>query len=57
MKLNVRLVKSSLAGALGSILFGFDTTSMADTTHALTVIFWLGSAQHGIPQAAEMETQ
>ena len=36
MKLNFYLVKSSLVGALGGLLFGFDTAVIAGTTRALT---------------------
>jgi MFS transporter, SP family, arabinose:H+ symporter len=48
MKLNFYLVKSSLVGALGGLLFGFDTAVIAGTTHALTITFGLSSAQLGI---------
>jgi SP family arabinose:H+ symporter-like MFS transporter len=35
-KLNFYLVRSSLAAALGGLLFGFDTAVIAGTTRALT---------------------
>jgi len=37
MKLNFHLIKGSLVGALGGLLFGFDTAVIAGTTHGLTV--------------------
>jgi MFS family permease len=48
MKFNLYLVKSSLVGALGGLLFGFDTAVIAGTTHALTINFNLTSAQLGL---------
>ena len=47
MKLNFYLVKSSLVGALGGLLFGFDTAVIAGTTRALTSTFGLTSPQLG----------
>ena len=41
MKLNFHLVKGSLVGALGGLLFGFDTAVIAGTTHGLTLAFHL----------------
>src|ERR1700738_2383730 len=36
MKLNPSLLKATAVGALGGLLFGFDTAVIAGTTHALT---------------------
>jgi len=35
MKLNSYLLKASIVGALGGLLFGFDTAVIAGTTHSL----------------------
>ena len=47
MTLNSTMVKSSLVGALGGLLFGFDTAVIAGTTQAISRLyqltsFWLG---------------
>lgn len=47
MRLNRILAKSALVGALGGLLFGFDTAVIAGSTHSLTntfslTPFWLG---------------
>jgi MFS transporter, SP family, arabinose:H+ symporter len=47
MKLNFHLVKGSLVGALGGLLFGFDTAVIAGTTHALRLTFELTPASIG----------
>lgn len=47
MKLNTYLVRSTLVGALGGFLFGFDIAAIAGTTHQLTEVFHLSSAQLG----------
>jgi MFS transporter, SP family, arabinose:H+ symporter len=39
MKLNSYLIKASVVGALGGLLFGFDTAVIAGTTHSLRQIF------------------
>jgi MFS transporter, SP family, arabinose:H+ symporter len=41
MKLNSYLLKASIVGALGGLLFGFDTAVIAGTTHSLRQIFAL----------------
>jgi len=48
MKLNFYILKSSLVGALGGLLFGFDTAVIAGTTHALTETFRLTPGQLGL---------
>ena len=48
MRLNAYLVRSALVGALGGLLFGFDTAVIAGTTHALTQLYHLSGSQLGI---------
>ena len=47
MKLNFFLLKSALVGALGGLLFGFDTAVISGTTAQLTSVFHLTPAQLG----------
>jgi SP family arabinose:H+ symporter-like MFS transporter len=47
LRLNSYIIKSSLVGALGGLLFGFDTAVIAGTTHALTSLFHLSPTQLG----------
>lgn len=47
MKTNAYLIKSIVVGALGGLLFGFDTAVIAGTTHSLTNTFGLSPAQLG----------
>ncbi len=54
MKLNAYLIRSTLVGALGGLLFGFDTAVIAGTTHQLTQVFQLTSAQLGITVASAL---
>jgi sugar porter (SP) family MFS transporter len=46
-RLNSLLVKSIIVGALGGLLFGFDTAVIAGTTHQLTIVFQLSARQLG----------
>ncbi|MGH9757123.1 MAG: sugar porter family MFS transporter, partial [Candidatus Acidiferrales bacterium] len=48
MKLNSILIKSSVVGALGGLLFGFDTAVIAGTTHSLTVAYHLTPTTLGL---------
>lgn len=47
MGLNSYLIRSSVTGALGGLLFGFDTAVIAGTTRALTTQFHLTPLQLG----------
>ncbi|HEX4156499.1 MAG TPA: sugar porter family MFS transporter [Acidobacteriaceae bacterium] len=47
MALNGFLLRSAVTGALGGLLFGFDTAVIAGTTHALTTQFHLSPLQLG----------
>ncbi len=47
MALNKFLIRSALTGALGGLLFGFDTAVIAGTTYALTDKFHLSPLQLG----------
>ena len=47
-KFNFYLVKSIIVGALGGLLFGFDTAVIAGTTHQLTQVFSLSPFQLGV---------
>src|SRR5262252_433280 len=46
-KFNFYLVRSIIVGALGGLLFGFDTAVIAGTTHQLTQVFNLSPSQLG----------
>ncbi|RRA49784.1 sugar porter family MFS transporter [Acidipila sp. EB88] len=48
MRLTSLLLKSALVGALGGLLFGFDTAVISGTTHQLTQIFTLSASQLGL---------
>jgi SP family arabinose:H+ symporter-like MFS transporter len=48
MKLNAYLIKATIVGALGGLLFGFDTAVIAGTTHSLTLIYNLTPAALGL---------
>src|SRR6266851_3846256 len=41
MKLNANLAKATAVGALGGLLFGFDTAVISGTTHSLTAAYAL----------------
>ena len=48
MKLNFHLAKATIVGALGGLLFGFDTAVIAGTTHQLTLDYHLTPATLGL---------
>src|SRR6266404_5375489 len=48
MKLNPNLLKATVVGALGGLLFGFDTAVIAGTTHSLTLGYNLSPRQLGL---------
>src|ERR1700694_1635162 len=51
MKLNSTLLKATGVGALGGLLFGFDTAVIAGTTHSLTLTYGLSPRQLGLTVA------
>ncbi len=48
MRLNSLLLRSALVGALGGLLFGFDTAVISGTTHQLTQVFALSATELGL---------
>ena len=48
MKLNPNLLKASVVGALGGLLFGFDTAVIAGTTESLRALYSLTPGQLGL---------
>lgn len=54
MKLNAYLIRSTLVGALGGLMFGFDTAVISGTTHLLTVAYTLSSSQLGFTVASAL---
>jgi sugar porter (SP) family MFS transporter len=48
MRLNSLLLRSTLVGALGGLLFGFDTAVIAGTTQQLTQVFHLSAGALGL---------
>ncbi len=51
MRLNSTLLKATGVGALGGLLFGFDTAVIAGTTHSLTLTYGLSPRQLGLTVA------
>src|SRR5258707_10933813 len=51
MKMTKYLLKSTITGALGGLLFGFDTAVIAGTTQQLTVVYHLTSFTLGLTVA------
>ncbi len=48
MRVNTYLAKATVVGALGGLLFGFDTAVISGTTHALTLVYGLTPAALGL---------
>jgi sugar porter (SP) family MFS transporter len=48
MTINSHVIKSTVVGALGGLLFGFDTAVISGTTHALTQVYHLTPALLGV---------
>src|SRR5258708_19565101 len=51
MKLTPSLLKATAVGALGGLLFGFDTAVISGTTHSLTLAYALTPRQLGVTVA------
>jgi SP family arabinose:H+ symporter-like MFS transporter len=51
MRLRPTLLRATAVGALGGLLFGFDTAVIAGTTHSLTLTFNLSARQLGLTVA------
>ncbi|HEY8715644.1 MAG TPA: sugar porter family MFS transporter [Candidatus Acidoferrum sp.] len=51
MRLNPTLLRATAVGALGGLLFGFDTAVIAGTTHSLTLTYHLSPRQLGLTVA------
>lgn len=54
MKLNAYLVRSTMVGALGGLMFGFDTAVISGTTQLLTTQYGLTSAELGVTVASAL---
>jgi sugar porter (SP) family MFS transporter len=54
MKLSSHVIKSTIVGALGGLLFGFDTAVISGTTAALTQRFHLSEATLGFTVASAL---
>ena len=48
MSINFHVIKSTIVGALGGLLFGFDTAVISGTTNALTQTYHLSPALLGV---------
>src|ERR1700727_3468411 len=48
MSINIHVVKSTVVGALGGLLFGFDTAVISGATNALTQTYHLSPALLGV---------
>jgi MFS transporter, SP family, arabinose:H+ symporter len=48
MRLSASLIKATLVGALGGLLFGFDTAVIAGTLHSLTTVYGLTPWMQGV---------
>src|ERR1700685_2794626 len=48
MKVNSHVIKSTIVGALGGLLFGFDTAVIAGTTHSLSIVYNLTAGALGL---------
>ena len=48
MTINSHVIKSTFVGALGGLLFGFDTAVISGATHALTQVYHLSPAGLGV---------
>ena len=54
MKLSIHVIKSTIVGALGGLLFGFDTAVISGATAQLTEQFHLSSAALGFTVASAL---
>jgi len=54
MRPNINLMKATLTGALGGLLFGFDTAVISGTTHALTELYSLSLFELGVTVSAAL---
>ncbi|HUJ33466.1 MAG TPA: sugar porter family MFS transporter [Candidatus Acidoferrum sp.] len=48
MKLNANLLKATVVGALGGLLFGFDTAVIAGTLHSLSIVYQFTKWTEGV---------
>ena len=49
--MNSNLTRAAVVGALGGLLFGFDTAVISGTTHSLTIAYGLSSRELGVTVA------